>query len=75
MQQRFGFNDIFTYNALAGIITPRYNVAINNTRFPQGSVITNATSFGGLNLFNYTNRDIAGVWDPNTRELVILGFY
>lgn len=73
--QRFNFYTIFSVNLVAGIITPQFNVVINNTPFNQGTTITRYTIFGGLNLFNYIGRDIAGIWNQYTRTLTIAGFY
>jgi len=72
---RYRFDNIFNYNAVTGVIIPNFNVIINNVPFNQGSAITRFTSFGGLNLFNYVGRDIAGTWNPVTRTLTVQGFY
>ncbi len=75
MPSRYRFDTIFFYNPLTGIITPLFTVIINDVRFNRGITITRSSSFGGLNLFNYVGRDIAGTWNYTTRELTILGFY
>jgi len=72
---RYRFEVIFNYNATTGIIIPRFNVLINGVPFNRGVAIYRSTSFGGLNLFNYIGRDIAGTWNPQTRVLTVLGFY
>ena len=72
---RYRFDTIFTVDSVAGVITPNFNVIINNVPFNQGFPIMRFTSFGGLNLFNYVGRDIAGTWNPTTRTLTIQGFY
>ena len=75
MINRYSFYNIFTYNSQLGVITPQYNVMINGIRFNRGTPIARFTSYGGLNLFNYIDRDIAGTWDATTQTLTILGFY
>lgn len=72
---RYKFDTIFTYNPLLGIITPKFNVLINGVPFNRGVSIYRSTSFGGLNLFNYIGRDIAGIWNAGTQTLTISGFY
>lgn len=75
MIKRYRFEVIFEYNSLQGIITPKFNVQINGVIFNKGVSIYRSTSFGGLNLFNYIGRPIAGTWNAGTRTLTILGFY
>ncbi len=75
MPSRYRFEAIFLVDSAGGTITPKYNVVINGMRFNQGSTIARLTSFGGLNLFNYVGRPLAGTWDPVNRVLTILGFY
>lgn len=72
---RYRFDTIFNYNPQTGVITPRFNVLINGVPFNRGVAIYRDTSFGGLNLFNYIGRDIAGTWSASTGTLTILGFY
>lgn len=72
---RYRFDAIFDYNSLLGIITPRFNVVVNGAPFNRGVPIYRSTSFGGLNLFNYIGRDVAGTWNAGTHTLTILGFY
>lgn len=74
-QGRYKFDSIFRTYLPLGIIIPRFTVIINNTRFPSGQAINRTTSFGGLNLFDYIGREIAGTWNSTARELTILGFY
>ncbi|MDD2496481.1 MAG: hypothetical protein PHE29_14990 [Tissierellia bacterium] len=73
--ERYKFDTIFNYNAIVGIIIPRYTVIINNTRYEQGIAITKNTFFDSLDLFKYIGRDIAGKWNPTSRELTMFGFY
>lgn len=75
MIKRYRFGVIFNYSPILGVITPKFNVQINGVPFNRGASIYRATSFGGLNLFNYIGRDIAGTWNPASRILVIQGFY
>jgi hypothetical protein len=72
---RYRFDTIFNYYPDTGIIIPRFNVNINNVRVSKGLPIIKSSSFNGLNLFNYVGRAIAGIWNRETRELSILGFY
>ena len=75
--KRYDFGAVFSYNQAVLSITPKFDVVINNRRYPQGSPIFMSldTLSDGLNLFNYIGRDIAGRWDPDRKELNILGFY
>jgi len=75
MQGRYNFDTIFTYNSNTDTITTRYSVNINGASFGPGSTINRFSYLGGLNLFNYIGRDIAGQWNDTTRVLNILGFY
>lgn len=73
---RYNFNDVFDTSQLqSGIIILRYHIIINGAPFNRGVAISRYTSFGGLNLFNYIGRDIAGTFNPIGNILTILGFY
>lgn len=72
---RYNFDNIFTYFPAGDYIIPRYNVLINGTRINEGTAIYRTSLTGGLNLFNYIGKEIAGTWDPHVRVLNILGFY
>ncbi len=75
MVRRYRFEAIFYVYLNVGIIVPRFNVIINNTRIQSGQAISKNSLVGGLDLFNYVGHSISGEWDPTTRELTILGFY
>lgn len=75
MPSRYSFPSVFDYNAQTGTITPRFNILINGSHLNAGAPIFPFTPFGGLNLFNYVNRDIAGTYDATTNTVTILGFY
>lgn len=75
MPSRYEFYTIFFVNYALGYIVPRYNVVINGVRFNQGTTINRNSLAGGLNLFDYIGRGIAGRWDPLSRTLTIDGFY
>lgn len=74
-QGRYKFSNIFSFYPDLGLIIPKFTVVINNKKYSKGQAINKTTSFGGLNLFNYVGRDIAGLWNRTTKELTILGFY
>lgn len=75
MMNRYGFYTIFQINPQTGLLYPLVNVSINNLNYPAFRPIPQGFSFGGLNLYNYQGRDIAGTWDNNSHTLTILGFY
>lgn len=72
---RYNFDTIFTYIPQGDYIVPKFNVLINGVRFNTGTAIYRSSYLGGLNLFNYIGRPIAGTWDVATSTLNILGFY
>ncbi len=72
---KYKFDTIFTYDSINGIIIPKYTVVINNTKLPEGVAINGNTYTGGLILFNYIGRSLAGTWYSDRRELVVEGFY
>ncbi len=72
---RYNFNTIFDYDPKNGILIPKFNVEVNNTRLPKGVAINQRTSTGGLNLFNYIGRAMSGVWDDTEKVLFIEGFF
>lgn len=71
----YEFGSIFYVNYALGYIVPRYNVVINGVRVNQGTIINRNSLVGGLNLFDYIGRRIAGTWEDATRTVVINGFY
>jgi hypothetical protein len=74
-QGRYAFNTLFDYDATNGILIPRFDLVINNTLLPKGVAISKSTFTGGLNLFNYVGRALAGTWNPVTKQLTVAGFY
>lgn len=74
-QGRYAFNTLFDYDPINGILIPKFDLIINNTILRQGVAISRNTYTGGLNLFNYIGRSVAGSWDSNTRQLQVAGFY
>ncbi len=72
---RYDFNNIFFYNPTTGVLIPRYNVIINNLRYPAGIPIVNVSMPGRLNLYDYIGRPLLGEWNEQARELTISGFY
>lgn len=72
---RYRFFDVFQTSQQTGLFFPTVNIVINNLRYPAYYNIPRGISFGGLDLYNYSGRDIAGTFDPNTRTLTIVGFY
>jgi len=72
---RYNFYEIFSINQSSGLITPRFTVSVSGIRFIAGVVVSPGITFGGINLYNYIGKDIAGNWNATTRELEFLGFY
>ena len=72
--KRYEFISIFDYNATNGVVIPKYNVVVGGVRYPARGPITRATSFSGLDLFNYIGRPMQAVWDPSSLTLTIQGF-
>ena len=75
MPGRYTFNSIFNYIVASGTLVPRVKVIINNTILPEGVPITATTYTGGVNLFNYVGRSVAGNWESRSRTFTIEGFY
>lgn len=75
MVNRYGFYNVFFFDTATKALKPIVKVKINGVRFEMGLPIPYGPSFGGLNLYGYMGRDIAGIWDDQTKTLVILGFY
>lgn len=71
--KRYRFFHIFTTEN--GTLRPEFNVRINGILYPKGTPILVGTTFGGLNLYNYIGRAIAGTWDDTDKVLDIAGFY
>ena len=72
---RYKFFDIFYTISGTAYLAPNFNVNINGTTFQKGIPVPQGPVFGGLNLYNYAGKDIAGIWDNNTKVLNIVGFY
>jgi len=72
---RYQFFTVFNTSTVNGLLYPRVNVIINNLRYPAYYNIPRGISFGGLDLYNYVGRDIAGTFDPTTSTLTMVGFY
>lgn len=75
MVNRYPFYNIFGYNAATTDLFPLYNVVINGVTFSFGYSIPRGNSFGGLDLYSLMGRDVAGIWNDQTRTLTIIGFY
>lgn len=74
-QSRYSFYALFNYDASNGLLIPKFDLIINNTILTKGIAISKGTPTGGLNLFNYVGRSVAGTWDESTQKLEIAGFY
>lgn len=72
---RYSFYKIFQFTPALEYITPLFNVRINGVFFQRNTPIPKGTAFGGLNLYSYMGKDIAGIWNDSTKELTIIGFY
>lgn len=73
--QLYNFYAIFDYAPANGIITPKFDVIINNALLRRGVPITPSTFTGGVSLFQYVGRSFAGVWNEKARQLTIERFY
>ncbi len=72
---RYSFYQVFTYNQITGSIFPKVNVRINGVGFTNNVIVPKGPTFGGLDLYQYMGRDMAGIWNDQLKELVIVGFY
>lgn len=72
---RYNFDTIFTYDQTRDVIVPKYDVALNGSRFPKNVPISKDPNSPGLVLFRYLGRGINGVYDKETGVLKIDGFY
>jgi len=72
---RYRFFDAFATSTVSGLLYPRINIVINGLRFPIYYNIPRGISFGGLDLYNYVGRDIAGTFDSISNTLTMSGFY
>ncbi len=69
---RYKFTDIFQEN-LDGSLSPKVRISINGMEFGPEVSFNRGVSFGGVNLYQYKNLDIAA----ETQEgiLIIGGFF
>ncbi len=78
---RYGFYTIFRLDPNTNLLHTLFNTYINGLYYPINTVIPRGSSFGGLDLYNYIGRDVAGNWNPNPLpnilppSLTIIGFY
>lgn len=77
MVNRYGFYVVFGYNQTTGMLYPLINVWINNLYYQAGISIPMGNTFGGLDLYGFKGRDVAGIWNQTTTPpfLTIVGFY
>ena len=69
---RYRFLDIFQENP-NGSLSPRVRININGIEFGPGVAFSQGVSFGGVDIYQYRNLDIAAVEQNNV--LLIKGFY
>jgi hypothetical protein len=72
---RYKFDTFFRRDPATNYLVPQFNISVNGSLYPEGRAIMPGLTFGGLNLYNYTGRDLAGVWNPRSRILDFKGFY
>lgn len=72
---RYSFDNIFHINPGSGFISPRFNIYISGNLYRAGSIIPPGLNFGGINLYSFIGKDVAGTWDDKTRTLTFAGFY
>ena len=72
---RYTFDSVFTYNPNTGTLIPKFNVIVNNTRYPAHIPIPNTSFPGRLNLYDFIGRPLLGEWNQQARELNITGVY
>lgn len=70
--KRYGFYEIFRQNP-DGSLTPKRPIFINGISFGPGVSFTRGVLFGGVNIFNFLGKDIAGLEDSGM--LKIQGYY
>ena len=69
---RYRFLDIFQENP-NGSLSPRVRININGVEFGPGVTFSQGVSFGGVDIYQYRNLDIAA--EEQNGVLVIRGFY
>ncbi len=75
MVNRYPFNVIFNYDPASEEISSRFRIIINGVPFQPNAAIPHGPAFGGLDLYTYRGRDVAGTWNTINNELTILGFF
>lgn len=75
MSERYNFYNIFSISPASGFIIPKFDIIVNGIKFRRGVPILPGLTFGGINLYKYTGKDIAGKWNSVTRELTFMGFF
>lgn len=72
---KFDFYKIFSFDQSSNTFTPLYNIRIAGILYPKLQPIPHPINFGGINLYNYVGKSIAGSWDSQSKILDILGFF
>lgn len=75
MFQRYNFNAIFGINPNTGDIYPLYNMNVNGQYFQRYVSIPRGFYFGGINIYQYVNRDFGGTWNLQTQILTLTTVY
>ena len=63
---RYKFETLFNFDFRTGHAFPLFNTIVNGEPFRRGATIQRGISFGGLDLYKYIGRDIAGKWNPTS---------
>lgn len=78
---RYAFYALFRFDPNTNLLYTLYNTSINGLYYPAGTAIPRGLSFGGLDLYSYIGRDVAGNFSPSPipgvlpQTLTIVGFY
>lgn len=72
---RYNFYNIFRRDPATGYLIPNFNILVGTRLYNAGNPILPGLNFGGINLYSYVGKDIAGTWNNQTRILTFQGFY
>jgi hypothetical protein len=72
MVKKYNFWEIFSKNH-DGTLTPKRIINVNGITFGQGISFSSGVAFGGIDFFQYQNKDIAA--EDLNGVLIIKGFY
>lgn len=72
---RYRFDNIFRRDPATGYLIPNFPISVGGNLYNTGVPILPGLNFGGINLYAFVGKDIAGNWDNTQRVLIFMGFY